>query len=73
MQVHAYAAMAATKLLGRLPDTQRGPLMATLQRCTGHVDVEVQQRACEVTQVLKLKTAMPVRPPLMRPLLQIFS
>lgn len=63
VQVHAYAAMAATKLLGRLPDAQRGALLATLQRCTAHIDVEVQQRACEVTQVLKLKTSMPVRKP----------
>eukprot|EP00892_Ulva_mutabilis_P011372 jgi/Ulvmu1/8607/UM046_0005.1 len=58
-EVHAYATMAAIKLLGRLPDAQRGTLLATLQRCMSHMDVEVQQRSCEVGQVLKLKDSMP--------------
>ena len=60
--MHAYAAMAAIKLLGRFPDAQRSTLLATLQRCTTHMDVEVQQRSCEVHEVLKLKDAVPVRP-----------
>jgi ribulose-5-phosphate 4-epimerase/fuculose-1-phosphate aldolase len=62
MQVHAVVLMAATKLLGRLPAQHTDALKAIVSGCTRAHNVEVQQRSCEVSQVLKLKTTLPVRP-----------
>lgn len=63
MQVHAVVVMAATKLLGRLPAQHSDVLKAIVGGGRSAHDVEVQQRACEVGQVLKLKNTLPVRPP----------
>lgn len=63
MQVHAVVVMAATKLLGRLPSQHSDALKAIVEGCRHARNVEVQQRSCEVTQVLKLKTTLPVPPP----------
>jgi hypothetical protein len=62
LQVHAVVLMAATKLLGRLPSQHTDALKAIVSGCTRAHNVEVQQRSCEVSQVLKLKTTLPVRP-----------
>lgn len=60
MQVHAEVVMAATKLLGRLGDAHKDALKAIVAGCATAHNVEVQQRACEVGQVLKLKPVLPV-------------
>lgn len=62
MQVHAVVVMAATKLLGRLPAAHGDALRGIVRGARQAADVEVQQRSCEVAQVLQLKSALPVRP-----------
>lgn len=68
MQVHAVVVMAATKLLGRLPPHHSDALKAIVVGCRHAHNVEVQQRSCEVSEVLKLKTTLPVLTPAFRPI-----
>jgi hypothetical protein len=65
--VHAYAVIAAAKLLGHLPPEHGGRLQAVLRSRTADAAADVQQRACELAAVLDLRGALPVRPPLCAP------
>ena len=61
LQVHAYAVMAASKLLGRLPAQHAAALRGLLRSGTADRDTDVQQRSCEVSAILDLRGDVPVR------------
>jgi hypothetical protein len=61
IQVHAYAAMAAAKLLGRFPEQHRDTLQTIVRSCTVDPDTDVQQRSCEVAAILEMRGHIPVR------------